>query len=206
MLHQHFFASAVTIIHRAHLGDGYVTFVDQHQEIVRKVIEQGSWLLTRFAVGEIATIVLDPLHETSLLEHFQIVLSALAQALRLEQFAVRLKPLLTLLILLSNPVNRLLNFLLRRCIVATRKDGKLRWLIENLASKRVDVRNPIHLIPKKFHPIGCLLPCWKDIDHIALDTKGTTCKIDIIAMILDIHQLAQKFILNAPLTLTHCDR
>ena len=205
MLHQHFFASAVTIIHRAHLGDGYVALVDQHQEIIGEVIEQGSWLLTRFAVGEIATIVLDPLHEASLLEHFQIVLGALAQALRLKQLTVRLKPLFTLLVLLSNPVNRLLNFLLRRCIVATRKDGKLRWLIENLASERVDVRNPIHLITKKFHPIGRLLPCRKDIDHIALDAKGTTCKIDIIAMVLDIHQLAQKFILNSPLTLTHCD-
>ena len=205
MLHQHFFASAVTIIHRAHLGDGYVTLVDQHQEIVRKVIEQGSWLLTRFAVGEIATIVLDPLHEASLLKHFQVVLGALAQALRLKQLAVRLKPLLTLLVLLPNPVNRLLNFLLRRCIVATRKDGKLRWLIENLASERVDVRNSIHFISKKFHPIGCLLPCRKDIDHIALDAKGTACKIDIIAMVLDIHQLAQKFILNTPLSLAYCD-
>ena len=182
-----------------------MTLVDQHQEIVRKVIEQGSWLLTRFAISEVATIVFDPLHEASLLEHFQIVLSALTQALRLEQLAVRLKPLFTLLVLLSNPVNRLLNFLLRCCIVATRKDGKLRWLIENLASERVDMRNPIHLISKKFHPIGCFLSCWKDIDHIALDAKGTACKIDIIAMVLDIHQLAQKFVLNSPLALAHRD-
>ena len=205
MLHQHFFASAVAIIHRAHLGDGYVTLVDQHQEIVRKVIEQGSWLLARFAISEVATIVFDPLHEASLLEHFQIVLSALTQALCLKQLAVRLEPLLTLLVLLPNLVNRPLNLLLRRCIVATRKDGKLRWLIENLASKRVDMRNSIHLISKKFHPIGRLLPCRKDIDYIALNAEGTARKIDIIAMVLDIHQLAQKFVLNASLTLAHRD-
>ena len=118
---------------------------------------------------------------------------------------MRLKPLFTLLVLLSNQVNRLLDFLLRCCIVATRKDGELRWLIEDLASERVDMRNPIYLISKKFHPIGRLLPCWKDIDHITLNAKGTACKIDIIAMVLDIHQLAQKFILNTPLTLAHRD-
>ena len=90
--------------------------------------------------------------------------------------------------------------------MAAREDSKELRLFQNLASQRVNPRNSIDVITEKLHPISRFTACWKDIDHVAFDAKRTARKVDIVAMILNIHQLAQKFVLQTPLTALNGNR
>ena len=47
---QHFFARAIAGVHAAQLRDGLVRFVDEHQEVAGKIIEQGGRRLARAGV------------------------------------------------------------------------------------------------------------------------------------------------------------
>ena len=51
MLNQHFFASPVTVIHAANLGNAHVRFVDKHQVIIREIVHQCGRLLARLSIA-----------------------------------------------------------------------------------------------------------------------------------------------------------
>ena len=59
VFHQRFLAGAVPGIHAAQLRHGLVRFVDEHQEIARKIIQQGWRRLARQPSGKVARIILD---------------------------------------------------------------------------------------------------------------------------------------------------
>ena len=59
VLDQRFLARAVAVIHAVQLRNGLVRFVDEHQGVVRQVIEQRRRRLARQASGEMARIILD---------------------------------------------------------------------------------------------------------------------------------------------------
>ena len=90
--------------------------------------------------------------------------------------------------------------------MAARKNSEEFRLFQNLASQRVNPRNSIDIIAKKLHSISRFTARRKDINHVAFDAKRTARKVNIVTMILDIHQLAQKFVLQTPLTALNSDR
>ena len=90
--------------------------------------------------------------------------------------------------------------------MAARKNSEEFRLFQNLASQRVNPRNSIDIIAEKLHSISCFAARRKDIDHVAFDAKRTARKVDIVAMILNIHQLAQKFVLQTPFAALNSNR
>ena len=81
---QRFFARAVTVIHAVKLRHGLVRFVDEHQVIARKIIEQRRRRLAGQAPREVARIVFDAMAVAHGLDHLQVVHGALVHSLRLD--------------------------------------------------------------------------------------------------------------------------
>ena len=66
---------------------------------------------------------------------------------------------------------------------------------DDFACQHIYFRNAIDFIPEKFHTNGMLRGADREnFDHIPTDTKRTSFKIQIIAVILHFHQGAQDFI------------
>ena len=59
VLHQGLLAGAVAPVHAADLGHGDVGLVDDQQEVLGEVVEQGGGRLARGPAGEVAGVVLD---------------------------------------------------------------------------------------------------------------------------------------------------
>ena len=77
--------------HRPHLRNGHVAFVDHHQKVRRKVIEQTERPLTGLTAVEITRVVLNARAVSQFPNHFQIELGTFLDALRLEEAALLLK-------------------------------------------------------------------------------------------------------------------
>ena len=95
--HQRLLARPVAVIHAVKLRNRLVAFVEEHQGVVRQVIEQRGRRLPRQASGKVPRVVLDAVAVADLLDHLQIEHGALVQPLRLDQlalfFQLRLPPL-----------------------------------------------------------------------------------------------------------------
>ena len=87
VVHQTFFARAVAMIHALQLRNGLMAFVDEHQMIVRQIVEQRGRRFARQASGEMARVVFDAVAVADLADHFQIEHGALVEALRFDQLA-----------------------------------------------------------------------------------------------------------------------
>ena len=84
-------ARAVALVHAADLRHRLVRLVDHHEEVAREVVEQRERRLPGRAAVEHARVVLDAVAVAELLHHLEVVLGALAQAVRLEQLALLLE-------------------------------------------------------------------------------------------------------------------
>ena len=124
----------------------------------------------------------------------------------LQQFIIFLEPFDALLVLGANILDGALNFFFRRSVVAARENSEEFRLFQNLASQRINPRNSIDVIAEKLHSISRFTARRKYINHVAFDAKRTARKVDIVTMVLNIHQLAQKFVLQTPLAALHRNR
>ena len=76
-----------------------------------------------------------------------------------------------------------------------RKDCNVSQLQLRLPRQSVNLCNPIHFIPEKFHPVGFTSRiCRKNLHYISPHPKGSPVKIHIIAGILNIDQLVNHLI------------
>ena len=86
-------ARAVTAEHGVYLRNGDVAFVDDHQIILRKIVQQAERPGPRGAPVEVARIVLDAGAVAQFLNHFDVVLDPLFDALRLHRAPLVLEDL-----------------------------------------------------------------------------------------------------------------
>ena len=82
-----------------------MAFIYKQKKIVREIIHQRHRRRSRRTTRDDAGIVLNAAAKSNLLQHFNVIHRALADALRLEKLIVRLKPRLALLHLLFNLQN-----------------------------------------------------------------------------------------------------
>ena len=60
----------------------------------------------------------------------------------------------------------------------------------NLPGQGVNLRNPIHLVPKKLHPVGVPAGIGGiNLQHVSPDAEASALKIHIISRILNVNQL-----------------
>ena len=91
MLHQCALAGCVALVHPADLRDGDVRLVDDQQEVLREVIQQGGGCRARRAPIDMPRVVLDAGAESDLTHHLDVVLGAHPQPLGFQQLALLLQ-------------------------------------------------------------------------------------------------------------------
>ena len=102
-------ARAVALVHPAELRDGLVRLVDEAHEVVGEVVDERERVRAHRPPLERARVVLDPVAESELLHHLEVVLGALADAVRLEHPALVLELRDLLLELRAQVVDRALD-------------------------------------------------------------------------------------------------
>src|ERR1700693_2307721 len=91
VVHQRLFARTVAIKHAADLADGLVRFVDEHQKILRNVIEQRWRSFARQAAAQMTGIILNSVAIADGAHHFDIEERALRYALGFYKFPLPLQ-------------------------------------------------------------------------------------------------------------------
>ena len=76
-------ARMVAVVHRAHLRQRHVAFVDKQQKIVREVVNERGRRGAGGAPGNDARVVFNARAEADFREHLEVILRPLADALRL---------------------------------------------------------------------------------------------------------------------------
>ena len=113
VIYEHGLAGAIAFVHPADLWNAGVRFIDDGEEIVWKKIDYCVGPRARCAPGQVARIIFNPIAEPHFLQHFQVVLRAHAQPLRLQQFVLRFEFDDALLKLLTNGAQRAIQLVRR---------------------------------------------------------------------------------------------
>ena len=101
-------AGAIAVIHAAQLGHRLMALVDEHQRILRQVIEQRWRRLAGQPSGQVAAVVFDAVAVSDFLDHLHVEECALMDALRLQQSSLPLEQRLPALQFFLDRLNRLL--------------------------------------------------------------------------------------------------
>ena len=195
MLHQHLLTRAVTGIHSANLRQRYMRLIHNQQKILGKIIYQRKRRLTGLTSSKMTRIVFDAGAVAHLLHHLQIVIRALLQTLCLQQPAMLIQLIKTLVQLLANIIHSAFKILTARNIVARRENRHVVALRQNLTRQHIKFYNAVNLIIEHFNAHSLFtVGCWNNLNHITAHTEGATLKINIITRILNLHQLMQNLL------------
>ena len=182
-------------------------FIHDHEEILGKIIEQRKRRLPGLAAVKITGVVFNSLAIADLAHHFDVIQRALLDALRLKQLVLRLELLHALPKVLFDLADRALQLFPAGGIMGGREHRNMLALKQDLPGERIHLGDTFDLVPEEFHTQRLIRPVdGENIQHIALRAEGAARKVDLIALILNIHQPADDFIPFDLHSLTQGDR
>ncbi len=179
-----------------------MALVDDHQRIVRQVIDQRGRRLARRAAGEMARVVFDAFAEAELREHLQIETRALLDALRLDEAAGILEELDALTQLLLDGVDGTQRRLPGRDVMARGIDREARHRVMHPAGERIEDFELLDLIVEERYAhrlLGMLRR--KNVDHIAAHPERPAAEIEVAARVLHGDEPRQRVALRELLAL-----
>ena len=200
-LHEVALARHVSLKHAANLRHSHVGLIDDGEEVLGEIVQQGRRRRAGRAAVDVARVVLDAGAETNLLNHLQVVFGAHAQALGLQQLAAVLQVLQPLRQLRLDVLHGAGHALRAGHVVGSREDAHLIDALEHVTGERVDVVQLIHVVTKELDAHGTLLISGNDVYGIALDTEGAAGKAHVVALVLNVYQQAQEAVAVNLLTL-----
>ena len=186
---QHLFARAVAVIHAVQLRNGLMALVDEHDRIVRQVIEQRGRRFAGQPSGKMPRIILDAVAVADLFHHFEIEHGALVQPLRLDQLALRFELRTPRFELGLDRLDGRFFGQLRHHVVRLGIDRQPLVGLLHLAEQRIDLRQRLHFIAPHFDAVGALVVGGKDLDHVAAHAKRAAAEIVVVAVVEDLDQL-----------------
>ena len=71
----------------------------------------------------------------------------------------------------------------------------------DLAGERVEVLDPLDLVPEQLHPVGALGVGGMDLEHLAADAEVAAREVGVVAHVLHPDELAQRRVAVDPLAL-----
>src|SRR5262245_28512907 len=176
-----------------------MAFVDDQERVVRQVVEQRRRRLARLAAGEMTRVVLDAVAVADLADHLQVEHRALMQPLRLEQTALGFEDAAPPRELLFDRLDRASGSIARRDEVRLRVDRDLVVLAQRLAGERIEGRELVDLVAEQFNAEALLFVRRTHFDDVAADAERAAVEIVIVALVLDLDQLAQNLLTLDPL-------
>ena len=84
VLDEVFFSRPVAVVHAAKLRHRLMAFVDEHQRVLRQIIEQSGRRLTRHASRQMPRVILDTVAIADFLDHLHIEQRPLMDTLRFQ--------------------------------------------------------------------------------------------------------------------------
>ena len=79
------FSGAVAVVHTANLGKGYMGFIDDGDEVGRKVVDETFGSIAGISSRELARVIFDSSAKANFTEHFEIIFSSHFNALGFDQ-------------------------------------------------------------------------------------------------------------------------
>ena len=172
-----------------------MALVDDEQRILGNIFEQGRRRLAGLAPGQEARVVLDAGAAARGLDHLDVEIGALLQALGLQQLARLVELLQPDLQLLLDQLHRLGEGGLRRDIVAVGVELDLRQIDHALAGEGIELADRFDLVAEErelpgpvFHMGG------EDLQGIAADAEGAALEIGVVALVMQLDQPAQELL------------
>ena len=196
---EHFLARSIAGKHPAHLRHGLMAFVDDDQRVARQVVEQRRRRLAGAAAGQMARVVLDAVAVADLANHLEIEHRALVQPLRFEQlpFALELRAPLDQLRL--DGLDRLLQPRARRDEVRLRIHRHAIVAAERLAGQRIERHQLVDLVAEEPDAQRRFLVRRIHLDDVAAHAERAAAELVIVALVLDLDELAQDLVAIHPL-------
>ena len=183
-------AGEVAAIHGAELGDCLVALVGEDDGIVGQVFEERGRRLAGFAAREIAGIVLNTVAGASRLEHFEVEIGALFNALGFEEFALIVEGFDGLLELVLNAIDGLIEGRARGDIVGVRVDFDLLKALDFLAGERVEFRDVLDLVAEEGDfPGAVFIVGGEDVDDVALHAESAAAECGVVALVLEVDKV-----------------
>ena len=143
------------------------------------------------AAVEDPRVVLDPVAKAELAHHFEVVLGALSDPVRLEHHSLRLEVLHLLLELVPDLDRSALDRRRRGDVLRRREHRDVVELREHLAGERVEVRDLFDLVAEERDAVGGFGVRRLDLDDVALHAEPPSPENRVVAGVLDVDQLAQ---------------
>ena len=157
VLNKRFLARPVAAVHCAHLRQSDMALVHKQQKVLREIVKQRHRRAARRAVRDYARIVLDAGAVAQLLHHLDVVIRALADALRLDELVVLLEPFDALVALAAYLVDGGGHLLLGRDIVT---GGIYRGMVQyprRHAGHDVYLAYAVYLVAEEFNTYGLVV-------------------------------------------------
>ncbi len=192
MIDQVALAGHVTLVHAADLRHRHVRLVDDQEEVVGEVVEQGVRGGTGAAPVDVAGVVLDTRAEPDLTHHLDVVGGAHPQPLGLEQLALRLHRLEAQGKLPLDTGDRPFHPLRAGDIVGGGEDEDLLRLADDLTGERMQVGEPLDLVTEHLDAHGELLVHGEHLHRVTAHPERASGERQVVARVLDIDQPAQQ--------------
>ena len=163
--------------------------VHHQQKVLREVVQQRKGRLPGLSAVKVARVVLDARAEPDLSQHFDVVIGALLQPLRLQQLVLVAEHLQLLLQVLLNDVDLPVHRLARDRVMRRRKDQHVLKVRRHHARGRVELADALDLVAEELQPDGLvLLPHREYLQHVAAHAERAARKVDVVAVVLVLHQ------------------
>ena len=163
--------------------------VEDDEVVVGEVVEQRVRRGARAAPVDVARVVLDAAAEAHLAQHLEVVAGAHAQALGLEQLALRLEQREALVELLLDRDDRVLHPILGRHVVRRRERRVVDDVVlDDLARQRIEHADALDLVPPPLDPVPGLFVRREDLEGVPRDAERAAGAADLVALVLDVDQ------------------
>ena len=167
-----------------------MTLVHEEQKILREIIQQGGGHTARRTTGQHCRVVFDALADTHLVQHLDIVVSALGNALGFDQLALGGELFDLRIALGADLFQRSGLFFRADDIVAGREDGNVLDHVLLGAGQGVELGNAVDLVPEELHPDGKLAHISQiNVHRITVHPELIAHKIHVVALVLQGDQL-----------------
>ena len=159
-------------------------FVDEQEKVLREIVEQRHRRAPDRAAGDDARIVLHAGAVAQLLDHLDIKIRALRDALGLERLIVLLEELHPLVALAADFLHGARHFLRRCHVVARGVDGRVAERVYRSAREGVDLADALDLVAEVFHADGLIAPVGReDLHRVAAHAEHVALEGDVVSLI-----------------------
>ena len=178
----------VALVHAAQLADRDMALVDEHQGVLRQIVDQRRRGLARIAPGQVARIVFDALAEAQLDQHLQVEARALLDALRFDQLGGFLELVDALAQLYLDRLDRAQRGCARRYVVAGGIHREARHGVLHAPGKRVEYFDFFYfgVVQGNSHRVLGMFR-REHIDHLAPYPECAAAEVELVAVVLHRH-------------------